>query len=154
VDLLAVAIRRLEKHVGQHAVAERSRQIADERAALEEIKGHLLADEKSVVSDLAALSAERDELERDLACAHERLASLDAEIAAQQLGEWTKTRELDATRHELERDRDQVARIEQELLRYRQQTATAQESLGDLVKSILRIQHKLWRAATDPTKQD
>lgn len=142
-------IEQLEGRLMLHSVARRSDEIADERAVVEEIQGSLGVDEKSLLLDVSALSAERDELAQELAQARDRLASLDAAIAAERLAEAAKAHALDAARSKLERDRALAGRLEQEILGYRKQMASAQERLGDLVKTVLRIQHKLWRVANE-----
>jgi len=142
-----------ERVSGSLVVAERSRELARERASVEAIQGRLIADERSVLSDLSALHDERGELERALALARERVASLDAAITAEEAEGAAKAQELACARHMLQRDRELTRQIEEEILEYRRQISSAQERLVDLVKNVMRIQHKLWRAATDEPGQ-
>lgn len=132
------------------SVAKRADELADERAVVEEIQGRLRVDERGLLADAAALRAERNELAQELLQARERLAALDAAIAAEGAAEAAKRHALDAARHALERDRELTARLEREIVGYRQQMAAARGRLGDLVKTVLRIQHKLWRVANEP----
>jgi hypothetical protein len=68
-------------------------------------------------------------------------------LAGEELTEGARTHDLARAQHRLELDRDLASRLEQEILEIRRQMSTAEERLRGLVKSVLRIQHKLWRAA-------
>jgi chromosome segregation ATPase len=128
-------------------VRERAEKVANERATVEASLGRLRAEEQGLLAELSALHAERDERNRELAEAREHLASLDATLAGEELTGIARAQDLEFARHRLERDRELASRLEQEILDVRRQVSTAQERLRGLVQNVLRIQHKLWRAA-------
>jgi hypothetical protein len=109
--------------------------------------GRLRAEEQSLLAELSALRVERGERAQELAQEREHLASLDAALAGEELTEVARAQELAFARHRLERDREVASRLEQEILEVRLQMSSAHERLQGLVQNVLRIQHKLWRAA-------
>jgi hypothetical protein len=132
---------------GSKAARERAARIAHERATVEASLARFRAEEQSLLAELSALCAERGERAQELAEAHQHLASLDAALAGEELTEAARAQDLASAQHRLERDRGLASRLENEIMEVRGQIASAQERLTGLVKNVLRIQHKLWRAA-------
>lgn len=132
---------------GLRSVEERSRELADDRAALEEVLGHVTAEAQALRMDVAALSAERSERERELAQARERLAALDASILAARNAETAKAHERAVLEKRLEHARESSKELELDTLAHREELSAAHERLGELVDSVMRIQHKLRRVA-------
>jgi chromosome segregation ATPase len=131
-----------------HAASEHARQIERERGGVQEVVAHLRAEERRWLSDAEALRAERKAINAELAEARDRLAGLDASLKLRQLGVVAKEREIAEARAQLETQRALADRVERELEEHRAQIATARRKLGGLVEDVLRIQHKLWRAAS------
>jgi chromosome segregation ATPase len=131
-----------------HSVAKRSLEVGRERGMVEEVVGRLREDERRLSLDLSALQAERREREKELAEVRGRVGSLDTSLTVRQLGLRAKERELDLARNELERKRELVRRVEQEILDYRRQIAASQAQLTDLIERAVRIRQRVWRVAS------
>jgi hypothetical protein len=121
--------------------------VLHDRATVEVSLGRLRGEEQSLLAEVSSLRAERGLRAQELAEAREHLASLDAALAGEQLTELARAHDLASARRRLERDRDVALQLEREILEVRRQMSSAQERLGSLVTNVLRIQHKLWRAA-------
>jgi chromosome segregation ATPase len=135
-------------------VAKRSHEIARERAIVEEVVHRLRADERRLVSEASELRTERQEMEGQLAAARDRVASLESELSMHDLGLLVGQRELAAARDQLERERERVREVERDIEAHRAQIAVAQNRLLDLLESVLRIRHKLWRATTSEARRN
>lgn len=129
--------------------ANAGRDIAKERAAVEEIVARLSGDERRLRVEVFALRSQRTALEQELAAAGERLASLDAEESAATANLVMSERDLDEVRDGLEAVRQRSRDVEREVSRHREQIATAEERLSALAADVLKIQHKLRRAERD-----
>jgi hypothetical protein len=126
-------------------VQEHAEKIVNDRATVEASLGRLRAEEHGLHDEISALRVERTERSRELAEASEHLASLDAALAAEELTALARAHDLASARRRLERDRDLILLLEQEILEVRSGISSAAERLRGLVENVLRIQHKLWR---------
>jgi chromosome segregation ATPase len=123
----------------------RAHEVARECAIVEEVVGRLRVEEQRLLSNMTALRAERQELERELATARDRLAAYESSIGLAESELVVKETELEAARDRLERQNELKRRGEREIDGYRSQLALAQQRLGELVVNVTRIQHKLLR---------
>ena len=118
-----------------------------ERAIVEETVGQMEADERRLLADVVALRADRVDLERELGEARDRLDALDAAVHSEEVGLLVAERELHAARDVLEQRREAAGDVEREIAAHRGQLADARTRLEGLVEDVVRIQHKLRRAA-------
>jgi chromosome segregation ATPase len=84
---------------------------------------------------------------RPIAEARERVASLDATLAAAELEAVAAEHGLAAAQDKLAWQRDVARRVEREIAEHRGQVAATQQRLGALVGDVVRISHKIRRAA-------
>lgn len=143
-----------QRAVAERAVAERTVDVERERAFVEETVAQMEADERRLLADVVALRAERVDLERELGDARARVDELDAAVHAEELAFLVRERELHAARDVLEQKRELAGEVEREIAAHRGQIADAQRRLEGLVEDVMRIQHKLWRAARELRRAD
>jgi chromosome segregation protein len=129
-------------------------EVERERAIVEETVGQMEADERRLLADVVALRSDRVDLERELGEARDRLDALDGAVHSQELGVLVTERELQGARDALEQQREAAGEIEREITVHKSQLADARRRLEGLVEDVVRIQHKLRRAARELRRTD
>ena len=130
------------------SVTKRSLDVGRERAMVEEVVQSLRDEERRLRSDLTALQAERKERDGELALVRRRLDSLEESLTVRRVGLTAKEHELGITRYELERKRELVRQLEQEVIGHRERIAAARARIADLISGAIRIRHRVLRAAS------